>query len=1129
MDNMCVKISGRAPPNPAHLDEGVFREIKEISRLYPFIKWQYFASDEGVMTNFPVYNDTDECSEYDPRYRPYYVETATPEAKDVVLVIDTSASMVGEKMYIAKESAKTVLDTMNPKDQVGIVSFSTDISTPGDNGAKSACYGQQLALAVPANIRCLKEYVTGLNPHGKTHYKQAFQKAFSLLKASIAADATAKPKKRVILFLTDGAPSEDEERRPIFQTIRDMNLQLNNSVIILTFGFGSVDQNTREILQDIAAQNTARYNVSVNSSVGDITPGIFTSVPDISTLRTKMATYYTLFASVQQLTQPVVSVPYVDAFGTGLIVTITLPCYHNGRFIGVTGTDFTMDDLTSDISLFQNQGHGAYAFMTNKPGRTMVHPLLPTPSGAYDDPVYLDIRALEPESEFNEVFNAISNEKSGSKTFVSKRFLPRGETEKDGVTVRNVNSTYHWTYLEGTEFSLGVVVPVSQAKDELNTLQIPKGYTFNYHRIDLDPPQKPCSHFGLLCEKDSTTIGFAPEAFSNPYNYIGKEETKADVDRFKAYMTDKTGTVPNPGLRPGIRDTVIATWKVEDLWLRDKSELTQYLVWRYIGTSNGVFRIAPGTASAKGYDHRKRPWYYTALANTGSISLTTPYLDAAGPQSPGAGVVITAARAIFLGEPRYLHQTNDDVIGVMGADFSLRYFHRLLTKVYPECEDRKTYFCFVMNDAGFLIMHEDFLLSTATAADVEYVHITEKEKSLAEHLINRGYLRKKQCRNLKEIRKQSFYEVKLPNGFVDEIKNSDSCSKYQLSKIMGTNAYLGVAVRDAKFCVAESCSCSSDRKCSYLSPKCECPCTSPMQFDYCPSQFPVSSLPICPPSVPHIFVPNVFGPPNHPTKCDNQRSGLAKCFDPHCSAKNSSVTCEGIVSCHWCQYDKDDVPLKKRYCASSSVCFRGKEAKQQSNCDHAIVTTKESSTEKNWPEVSAEAIAAISIVCIALVVIMAIAVLVNRQRRTSNINLQLENQRQANPPPAPHRESQSDQPADAEDFYHELTEPPQRGSVDSLELHPNDRRPSSSLEERHPLGEFSQDEEKAEQEPPGIQNESHAANHLPHSNLPPQPPPRPQVTAESHACMKPCELPPESVDIDELSSSESNPYLECFP
>ena len=52
-------------------------------------------------------------------------------------------------------------------------------------------------------------------------------------------------------------------------------------------------------------------------------PGIFTPVPDISTLRSKMATYYTLFASVQQLTQPVVSVPYVDAFGLGKEFSLT--------------------------------------------------------------------------------------------------------------------------------------------------------------------------------------------------------------------------------------------------------------------------------------------------------------------------------------------------------------------------------------------------------------------------------------------------------------------------------------------------------------------------------------------------------------------------------------------------------------------------------------------------------------------------------------------------------------------------------------------------------------------------------------------------------------------------------------
>ena len=97
-----------------------------------------------------------------------------------------------------------------------------------------------------------------------------------------------------------------------------------------------------------------------------------------------------------------------------------------------------------------------------------------------------------------------------------------------------------------------------------------------------------------------------------------------------------------------------------------------------------------------------------------------------------------------------------------------------------------------MDSAGFLIMHEDFLAHSEKAQDLEYVHITNKEKNIAEHLITNGYLKKRECRNLKEIQKQSFYEVDLPDGGVDVLKSGDSCSKYQLNKIVGTYAYLGL-------------------------------------------------------------------------------------------------------------------------------------------------------------------------------------------------------------------------------------------------------------------------------------------------------------------------------------------------
>ena len=98
-----------------------------------------------------------------------------------------------------------------------------------------------------------------------------------------------------------------------------------------------------------------------------------------------------------------------------------------------------------------------------------------------------------------------------------------------------------------------------------------------------------------------------------------------------------------------------------------------------------------------------------------------------------------------------------------------------------------------MDSAGFLIMHDDFLLSSATASDVEYVHITEKNKYIAEDLVKKGYLIKKECRDLEEINKQSFYKVDLStSGEVDNVQSGARCTKYQLAPITGTNAYIGL-------------------------------------------------------------------------------------------------------------------------------------------------------------------------------------------------------------------------------------------------------------------------------------------------------------------------------------------------
>ena len=95
-----------------------------------------------------------------------------------------------------------------------------------------------------------------------------------------------------------------------------------------------------------------------------------------------------------------------------------------------------------------------------------------------------------------------------------------------------------------------------------------------------------------------------------------------------------------------------------------------------------------------------------------------------------------------------------------------------------------------MDNAGFMVFHVDFLQSSATEEQLEHVHITQKERHIAEDLISKSYLIKKECRNVETIKKQSFYEVKLPPGGVDELRGISTC-KYRLGAISGTNVYIG--------------------------------------------------------------------------------------------------------------------------------------------------------------------------------------------------------------------------------------------------------------------------------------------------------------------------------------------------
>lgn len=155
-------------------------------------------------------------------------------AKDLVLVLDTSGSMAGEKITQAKAALRYCLQRLGERDRFGIVTFSSEARR----------FRSELA-GIDAREDALW-HVDKLEATGGTNINEALRAAVELLH-----DST--PEQSMIIFLTDGLPTngvtdESEIRRNFKQAQR-------GKVKLFAFGVG-FDVNTR-LLDGLAKENHA--------------------------------------------------------------------------------------------------------------------------------------------------------------------------------------------------------------------------------------------------------------------------------------------------------------------------------------------------------------------------------------------------------------------------------------------------------------------------------------------------------------------------------------------------------------------------------------------------------------------------------------------------------------------------------------------------------------------------------------------------------------------------------------------------------------------------------------------------------------------------------------------------------
>jgi Ca-activated chloride channel family protein len=150
-------------------------------------------------------------------------------AKDLLLVLDTSGSMDGEKLDQAKLAADFILDRLNPQDRFGIVAFSTGVRA----------YSSELSAAGEAGAGW--ELVERLEAMGSTDINRALKEAVAM------AD---KERPTTLIFLTDGLPTEGvTDVGQILSNIEDAP----KNVRIFCFGVG--DDVDTDLLDQLSADH----------------------------------------------------------------------------------------------------------------------------------------------------------------------------------------------------------------------------------------------------------------------------------------------------------------------------------------------------------------------------------------------------------------------------------------------------------------------------------------------------------------------------------------------------------------------------------------------------------------------------------------------------------------------------------------------------------------------------------------------------------------------------------------------------------------------------------------------------------------------------------------------------------
>ncbi|XP_063239126.1 voltage-dependent calcium channel subunit alpha-2/delta-3 isoform X2 [Bacillus rossius redtenbacheri] len=710
----------------------------------PSLSWQYFGSSTGFLRRYPGIAWPPDAATAaaaaargrgggpaDFRSSAWFVSAAA-SPKDVLLLLDCSGSMTGQRREVAKAVAAAALDTFTDDDFVNVLRFSdsTEELVP--------CFGRdQLVQASMENVRELKNALDSTRSENIANFSSALITAFEILH-KYNRTGQGSQCNQAIMLITDGPPYD----------YRDIYKQYNwphMPVRVFTYLVGRDAGNAAE-MNWMACKNK----------------GYYTRVNTVSEAKDKVLKYIYVMARPMVMYQADHPIQFTPVYTGGkensiqteynqegqLMTSISTPIFDKRNYtervanlLGVVGTDVPVQQIKKLVPPYK-LGVNGYSFIINNNGHVLYHPDLRPLFQETLKPDYNGVDLMEVElvdsdggpRENNTALLDLRHDMIDQKEGETEMSVKVHYNDMRRVTTRRYK--YFYNPIEGTPFSLGLAIPEGYGMYEvlaqleikhspINVTEYFKGNNWKVHpdwvyceysyasEHRFKSPEEQVFHFLVkTCNPGWKWMSLRPrfplkKKTEKDSYYCDKTLLQSLV--FDAQATDGLGShgVPPPLVMKEDKKQGYQMFGVTLSFIATRSGLLRWQDHVPPTTSQDGSGYATPHFSQQNRRATDEPWYRRAVdhyaVEPDSFVFSVPFDAGALP-----GTLVTAAHAVFVEHAG--HRAPAAVVGLQFQHATLAAYFQNITSSCTGCKKTcasEDLDCYVLDNNGFIILSEN--------------------------------------------------------------------------------------------------------------------------------------------------------------------------------------------------------------------------------------------------------------------------------------------------------------------------------------------------------------------------------------------------------------------------------------